>query len=130
MEARRSRIICFMIAFILLFSGMCSAGTGADSGFVRTLETTEGDSINKSDIDFSYAKACTNKMISGMRGTIVLARRAYSRLGSRVNLSFIPVNGVSLNLFFYFAVVCAILFCILCSETAILNYIHKQDGEK
>ena len=124
-----SRAVCFMIALILLLSGMCSQSLRADSSFVNVSNTSEADSICKG-IDFSYEKNCTNQMVTGMRDCVAVVRKVYSRLNIKSILNFLWVKGISSNLRFYYITAMFICSRIMYSETAILKFIHGQDGKK
>ena len=88
----------------------------------RFIENVKSDSL--------YIGNCTNKLITGLRDTFQRNRRGQGRLSLRSYAEFVWLKEI-LQMLVFFSIA-AIVFCeaIQSNSTAILEFIHNQDGEK
>ena len=130
MKKRKSRVLCLIIIYIVLFLGICSQIEKADSLLVSLHHMTQEETIEKIASDYSYISKGTNKLIRGLGTTIDNLRRERGRGSVRSSESFLAVRiGVLPILFICLAVITGEVHT-RGSTVAILKYIHDQDGEK
>ena len=130
MKSKRSSIIWIVLTFIVLLTGMCSEIERTDSFLASSRYTAETDTIERVKSDSLYIGNCTNKLISGLRDTFQRIRRGQGRIHLRNHAEFLWIKEI-LQMLIYFCIA-ALFVCQPTerSKAAILNYIHKQDGEK
>ena len=130
MKSKRSSIVWILLSFIILFTGMCSQIERTDSFLSAQRYMAEADRIETVKNDTLYIGNCTGKLITGLRDTFQRIRRGQGRLSLRSYAEFLWLKEV-LQLLLSFCITAAAVFLpTQNSNTAILNYIHKQDGEK
>jgi len=117
------------MSIIILFSGMCSQIERTDSFLAFQQQATEADVIENVKNDL-FIGNCTNKLITGLRDTFQKVRRIQRGSSFRNHVEFLWIKEILQVL--SFVCIAAVLTCqlIRSSKTAILNYIHDQDGEK
>lgn len=145
MKSKKSSLACITLAFILLFSGMCSQIKRADSilaSFQQVVleadsdlmnsrrKALETDSIDKAEADSFYIGNCTNKLITGLRDTFQNIRRGQGRIALKTNVEFLCVEVILQAFLSLYVIVADVCSRIQGSDARILNYIHNQDGEK
>lgn len=126
----KNSLIWIMLSFIVLFTGMCSEIERTDSSLVTLQHMVEADTIEDVKNDTLYFGNCTNKLITGLRNTFRKIRRGQGRISLRNYAEFLSIKEI-LQMLSYVCI--AALF--VCQPTersraAILEFIHKQDGEK
>lgn len=130
MENKRSSLIWILLSFIILVTGMCSEIERTHSFFVTFQYMSEADTIENVKNDSLYFGNCTNKLITGLRNTFQKSRRGQGRIYLRNYAEFSWIKEI-LQMLSY-GCIAALFVCQPTehSKVAILNYIHKQDGEK
>ena len=130
MKSKRCSIIWILLSFIILLSGMCSEIERTDSFLSTKQYVAEADSIDNVKNDTLYIRNCTNKLITGLRGTFQRIRRGQGSPGLKNYAEFLWIKEI-LQMLIFFCIV-AVFVCQPTerSKIAILNYIHSQDGEK
>lgn len=130
MKNIKSSLIWFVLSFIVLLTGMCSEIERTDSSLVILQHMVEADTIEDVKNDTLYIGNCTNKLITGLRNTFQKFRRGQERVSLRNYAEFLIIKRI-LHMLTYVGIA-ALFVCqpIERSKEAILNYIHKQDGEK
>lgn len=129
MKTRETRIIIAVLTMLILFS---QAGLKMlEAGSLRLpVKTSQASIWPHSSYDQSYTKSCTQTTISGMQGILNLVQRSGIcwQIRSLLLLSLISVLLSCLFIFLY-----GVFFAgnqPRRKETAILQYIHAQDGKK
>lgn len=130
MKGRKSSFVCLLLAFILLFSGMCSQIQRADSMLSGSSSVSTQDEIQSIPVDSSYIRTCTRPLISGMREALQSLKIRQERPHFESNIQLHYGEAILHNLLFYCAVFAVSVCSVRNSEAAILNFIHNQDGEK
>lgn len=130
MKNIKSSLIWIMLSFIVLLTGMCSEIERTDSSLVTLQHMVEKDTIEDVKNDTLYIGNCTNKLITGLRNTFQKVRRGQGRISLRNYAEFLSIKRI-LHMLSYICIT-ALFVCQPTerSKAAILNYIHKQDGEK
>ena len=130
MKVKKSSFVWIILSIIVLLTGMCSEIERTDSFLPLAKCITEVDEICDVKNDTLYIGNCTNKLITGLRDTFQKSRRGQGRLSLRNYAEFLRLKEILLMLFS--TCVTAIMVCspMQSSKTAILKYIHNQDGEK
>lgn len=119
-----------VLAFILLFLGMCSQVKRADSLLASFHHISEADTIEKMELDISYIGKCTSKMITGLRNTVQSIRREQGRNHFRNSGELFLFRERLDIMFFSCFLFIATVILIKGSDITIRKYIHDQDGEK
>ena len=130
MKSKKSNLIWILLSFIILLTGMCSEIKRTDSFLANAQNMVEADTIDEIKNDTLYIGNCTNKLITGLRDTFQRIRRNQGRISLKNYAEFLWIKEI-LQLLSYICI--AALF--VCQPTehsraAILEFIHKQDGEK
>ena len=130
MKAKKSGLIWIILSIIVLLLGMCSEIERTDSFLALPKQMAEADSISDVENNTLYIGNCTNKLITGLRNTFQKFRRGQERVSLRNYAEFLIIKRI-LHMLTYVGIA-ALFVCqpIERSKEAILNYIHKQDGEK
>lgn len=131
--SRIKKLICALIPFLLLVSGVCFEEVKADSMFPYSFSEGESSSISYGNKTFSEEQACTAEML-GIRGTAGLGRSHIQLMVQRRDESAspdflcrkisIPTEGKS------YISSDGIQFISEFSEKHIVNYLHRSDGKK
>lgn len=125
----KERIICYMVAVIMFFMGMCLETTKADSSFSCATNAT---ATTLSSVDYISADVdnCTldmlNKPTLSIRGNM---SSSISRWQGRMVLFFVVGLGLQ-YLFYYQSEECKEDGQLLLCRSVAVNYIHQKDGEK
>ena len=130
MKCKKSSLVWIILSIIILFTGMCSEIERTDSFLVLQKQTNETDQICDIKSDTLYIGNCTNKLITGLRDTFQKSRRGYGRISLRSYAEFLWLKEILQMLCHFCIAVVVTCLTIQNSNTAILNYIHNQDGEK
>ena len=130
MKYIHSNLVWILLAVIVMTTGMCSEIERADSFLLSQSQSMETEMIDNVKNTTSYIANCTNKLITGLKDTFQRSRRGQGRIGFRNYAEFLWMKKI-LHLFLSFLVAVSVV-CpnIQSGSTAILNYIHNQDGEK
>ncbi len=126
------KLICCIIAAILLFMGMCQDIAETDSSFLCTDLEYANTAISSVDCITESADSCTSEMIGknnsmwSLHGEFV---RNVIRWDKSVLLSMIAGALLQYLLYFY-SIINGQCYEILHSGTVAVNYIHHKDGEK
>lgn len=130
MKYKKSSLVWIILSVIILFTGMCSELERTDSFLSYSKQVAEGNTIEEVKNDALYIGNCTNKLITGLRDAFQKSRNGQGRLSLRNYAEFIWIKEV-LHRFMLFCIAATIVcFVIQSNSTAILSYIHNQDGEK
>lgn len=126
----RNSFIWILLSFIILLTGMCSEIERTDSFFVTSQYVTETDTIENVKSDTLYFGNCTRQLLTGLRNAFQKSRRGQGRISLRNYAEFLWIKEI-LQMLSYICIA-ALFVCQPTerSKAAILNYIHKQDGEK
>ncbi|MBR3602502.1 MAG: hypothetical protein IKL49_09320 [Lachnospiraceae bacterium] len=129
-ESIKNSLIWIMLSFIVLLTGMCSEIERTDSSLLTLQHMVEIDTIEEVKNDTLYIGNCTNKLITGLKNTFQRVRRGQGRISLKNYAEFLHIKEI-LHMLSYVCIA-ALFVCqpTECSKTAILNYIHNQDGEK
>ena len=88
------------------------------------------DTIVSVEKDNLYIGNCTNKLITGLRDTFQKSHRGFNGLSLRNYAEFLWIKAILQMLCSFCVAVVVAYLPILSSKTAILKFIHNQDGEK
>lgn len=130
MKCRKSSFVWVILSVIILLTGMCSEIERADSFSALPKQITEADQINDVKSDTLYIGNCTNKLITGLRDTFQRSRKGHGRLNLRNYAEFLWLKEILQMLCSFCIAVVVSCLVIQSSKTAILEFIHNQDGEK
>ena len=130
MKRIKSSIVIIVLSFIVLFIGMCSEIERTDSFVLYSKQASEIETIEQVKSDSLYIGNCTNKLITGLRDTFQRSRRGTGRLSLRSYAEFVWIKEVLQMLVFLSIAVAVVCPIIQINSTAILEFIHNQDGEK
>lgn len=130
MKSRKKQFVCITLVFILFFLGMCQQTTKAHSFLTSLRCMEEAETIDRTGMDCSYIGITTARLITGLRDTFQSCKREQIRAGLRWNAEFLRLEEM-LKMVLSLSVISAVIqYRLQGSEITILNYIHKQDGEK
>lgn len=130
MKSRTKQFGCMMLVFILFFLGMCQQTTKAHSFLTYLQHMEEADRIEKTQADCVYAGSGTARLISGLRDTFQNIRREQIRPNLRWNAESFRLEEMQKSFLVFTAISAVLLYRIKGRDITILDYIHKQDGEK
>ena len=130
MKYIHSNLVWFFLAIIVMTTGMCSEIERVDSSLLFHSQNIEAEMIDSGKNTTSYIGNCTNKLITGLKDTLLRSRRVQGRLGFRDYAEFLWFKKILHLLLFFVVAVTFVCFIIQSDSIAILNYIHNQDGEK
>lgn len=130
MKCKKSSFVWILLSIIILLTGMCSQIERTDSFLTLPKQITEAEQICDVKNDTLYIGNCTNKLITGLRDTFQRSRRGLGRLSLRNYAEFLWLKEILQMLCSFCIAVIVACLPIQNSKTVILNYIHKQDGEK
>ena len=130
MKSIKKSFVWIVLSFIILLTGMCSEIERTDSFFATSKYMSEADTIENAKNDTLYIGNCTRQLLTGLRNTFQKSRRGQGRISLRNYAEFLWIKEI-LQMLSYVCIA-ALFVCQPTehSKTAILNYIHKQDGEK
>lgn len=123
-------LVLILLSIIVLVTGMCSEIERTDSCLVSQNYSSNAETLETIKNNTIYIGNCTNKLITGLRETFQRSRRGQGKISLRGNAEFIWMKEI-LHLCLFFCITVAGICTIIQSDSsAILNYIHNQDGEK
>lgn len=133
MRKKQSRLISVMFMLFILVSGMYFDSFRVDSGFACAPEQASASSMVPVDSVIADAKSCTVETI-GSRGNLgqgqFMGRLAQQRRDTKVALSLLCLNIVSLNEGKFYTHFETIQSVSENQQELVINYIHKSDGKK
>ena len=130
MKYIRSNLVWILLAIIVATTGMCSEIERADSFLSYQNQSTEAEMINHLKDTTTYIGNCTNKLITGLRDTFQRCRRGQGKISFRNYAEFLWMKKILHLILFVVVTVTFTCFTIQSDSIAILEFIHKQDGEK
>ncbi len=109
---------------------MCSEIERTDSYLNVSKQMEETDTIENVKSDTLYIGNCTRQLLTGLRNVFTKSRKGQEKISLRNYAEFLWIKEI-LQMLSYSCIV-ALVVCQPTerSKTTILNYIHKQDGEK
>ena len=123
-------LLLILLSMIVLLAGMCSEIERTDSCLVSQNHSANAERLDTVKNNTMYIGNCTNKLITGLRSTFQRNRKGQGRISLRGNAELLWTKVIS-HLFLFFGIAVATAGTIVQSDSsAILNYIHNQDGEK
>ncbi len=132
MRSKYDKVICYFIVTFIMFSGICLEQPTADSLFACVDNISSTSYISSPEGELSRCELSTTEML-GIRDTVFVASRT-KRSSIRVLLR------LSLLLFLAEVILARVSSIQAAVETtgapethyftALLNYIHRQDGKK
>ena len=130
-KVRNHKTICALLAIAIMISGICLGEIQASSYFSCKQESTinTADSIKGEDSVYRNEQLSQREVISSIRQVRNVTRRINSRSEYEIELCPFNVEILPQKSHFLAAVEEGSYLEHSCSF-AILNYIHKQDGEK
>lgn len=128
MQKTRDRVICCMMAFILLAMGMCVETTMTDSYFSYTSESTSA-SIRAMSYISEQEEPCTTDML-GKRTVAVRSDlgRSVNRAQNKTILICIAVGTILQGLLYFQRTGYQEDGQLLLNRAVAVNYIHQKDG--
>lgn len=141
---RKRKLLCFLLILPILLFGMCLDNVQTDS-FLGYSETASGEGLSAGPVHAGSASAYRSvRKVSTEQAympktlrtgdTVFAPRQAVRKSGIRIcRCGFSAANAIdALPLLFppAFGSYSHILFCEIISNTVILDYIHRQDGQK
>ena len=130
MKYIHSNLVWILLAIIVATTGMCSENERADSFLSYQNQSTEAEMINHLKDTTTYIGNCTNKLITGLRDTFQRCRRGQGKISFRNYAEFLWMKKILHLILFVVVTVTFTCFTIQSDSIAILEFIHKQDGEK
>ena len=130
MKCKKSSFVWILLSIIVLLTGMCSQIERTDSFLSFSKQVEETERIDDVNTDTLYFGNCTNKLITGLRDVFSKSRRGYGKINLKNHAEFLWLSEIlqMLSIFGFTAI--TLLLSIPSGKTAILRYIHNQDGEK
>ena len=130
MKCTKSNLACILLSIIVSFTGMCLEVEKSHSYFAFQNQTSNIEVIDHQKNITLYIGNSTAKLIAGLRDTFLRNQSKKGRISLRNFADFLWVKE-SLQPFLNFQCTTEVLYQLVQSNsTAILNYIHNQDGEK
>ena len=130
MKYIHSNLVWILLAIIVATTGMCSEIERAHSFLSYRNQGTEAEMINHLKDTTTYIGNCTNKLITGLRDTFQRCRRGQGKISFRNYAEFLWMKKILHLILFVVVTVTFTCFTIQSDSIAILEFIHKQDGEK
>ena len=128
----KERIICYAVASIMFFAGMCLESMETDSSFAYATSGNEKAVLSSVDYLTEGFASCTNEMIGKTNNLSVIrggAGRTTIRWDKFILMSILV--GVILQYLLYLRSAIVGECCeILRSDMVAVRYIHCKDGEK
>ena len=124
----RNRIVCIILACIMLCCGMCFDKFQTDSYFSTTTNTFV-KTIHDNKLTQSFDVIANRESLSGIRKNESI-ERTDNRIRFRERIEIIQLCIILLILFSFQKVSIPCYAVSNFSDTVILNYIHRQDGKK
>lgn len=133
MNTRKKRTVCYILALLMLISGMCFEIIEADSLFEYGFVAASGSYIASDNRGISSEDACTREMLGDSTSFFenqLTNRSVYNKKEHKVTFVFLYVN-----IFLY---LCSKFFVTanivqphkLYGSSVVLHFIHNKDGKK
>ncbi len=132
MQISYRRIICLILAVLMLFSGICLDGNKADTVFASSPVGSSGSIIDSLEDEIIENQSCTIEML-GVRNAsnIVKAlRRSSLKIDVKMSVILFCAGLFAQNLSILYAVNDTTSLPDLYYKTAVLSYIQSIDGKK
>lgn len=130
-KVRNHKLICIMIAMAIMISGICLNEIQANSFFSCKQESSISSPDNTIDEGSVYRteQLSQREVVSSIRQVRTNTRRVNSKAENEICFCSFDVDILPQKFHSISAIEERLYYETLCS-VAILNYIHKQDGEK
>jgi len=130
-KVRNHKLICMILTIMIMISGICLGELQASSSFSCKQESSikAADSVIQKESVYRTEKLNQREVISSIRQVRNITRRIHSRSEYETELCLFDVEILPQKSPFLTAAEEGAYLEHSCSF-AILNYIHKQDGEK
>jgi len=130
-KVRNHKLICMILTIMIMISGICLGEIQASSSFSckQVSSIKAADSVIQKESVYRTEQLNQKEVISYIRQVRNVARRIHSRSEYEIELCLFDVDILPQKILFLTAVEEGTYLENSCS-VAILNYIHKQDGEK
>ena len=130
MQMTREKMICCIMAVMLLLSGMCVESSATDSSFSHASEEAFSTIRSASYVADEIA-SCTTDMLGKGNASIRLNTGNYVNRGqSRIILLFLYVGAILQYLLYYQSSEHRENGQILLCRSVAVDYIHQKDGGK
>ncbi len=132
LKERYNKFICYILALLVLFSGMCLENIKTDSSFAFKTVKSNDSYVKNLDTEFINNESCSVEML-GVRNVSRLVRnirRVTYRTDVRSFSCLVCADILAQNISNYYAVVEQVDLPALFGKAAILNFIHNKDGKK
>ena len=130
-KVRNHKLICMILTIMIMISGICLGEIQASSSFSckQVSSIKAADSVIQKESVYRTEQLNQKEVISSIRQVRNITRRIHSRSEYETEICLIDVDILPQKILFLTAVEEGTYLENSCS-VAILNYIHKQDGEK
>ncbi len=130
-KIRNHKLICIALMAAIMISGICLNGMQANSYFSCNRESciSAPDNTIEEGSVYRTEQLSEREVISSIRQVRTCSRRANSRTEQEIDPVSLVADILPQKFHFTSAIEERLNYDNLCS-VAILNYIHKQDGEK
>lgn len=130
-KIRNHKLICIVLTVAIMISGICLNGMQANSFFSCHKESSISapDRLIEKGSIYRTEKLSEREVISSIRQVRTYSRRTNSRTEQEIAPVSLIADILPQKFHSITAVEERLYYETLCS-VAILNYIHKQDGEK
>lgn len=130
-KIRSHKLICMLLTIMIMISGICLEQIQASSCFSckQEVNITKSDSTIREISVYENAQLNQREVIRSIQQVRAIGRRLNSRSEYETELCLFNVEALPQKFHFISAGEECSFSEHLCS-VAILNYIHKQDGEK
>ena len=130
-KVRSHKLICMVLTIMIMISGICLGEIQASSSFSckQVSSIKAADSAIQKESVYRTEQLNQKEVISSIRQVRNFTRRIHSRSEYEIELCLFDVEILPQKSLFIAAVQEGANLENSCSF-AILNYIHKQDGEK
>lgn len=132
MQRRNQKILSYVLAILMLISGMCLGNVKADSFFASSSDSKKvclSDTINE---ELAYVESCTEEMLGHQSVANVVSAISNLRLKTEngESLAFLCVDILVPNTIYFYVTEDTVFSPEKHCKTVTLNYIHNQDGKK
>lgn len=130
-KIRNHKLICIALIATIMISGICLNGVQANSFFSCHKESRISSPNTLIEVGSVYRteQLSEREVISSIRQVRSFGRRIHSRIEQEIEPVSFDVDILPQKIHSIAAIEERLFYDNLCS-VAILNYIHKQDGEK
>lgn len=128
MKRVQKRLTSFILAVLLLLSGMCFENSRADASFSDALNAVT--IADAEQVSVSPAVRVEENVAGQVMHAVKQIRRAGERSGFRTGADFSYVELLPRSLYFSEAAIAEPIENEVLSNTVILDFIHQKDGKK